>query len=89
MAMAIASATAPAPAAERTAGLADPEDAFVRYAARLSQQDHSAGTEFGVFVLPPGVDDAHVMRGSTLASPPADCASGPPRSDRTRRGDHG
>jgi hypothetical protein len=35
--MAIAKATAPAPAAERAAGLADPEDAFLRYAARLSQ----------------------------------------------------
>jgi hypothetical protein len=34
--MAIAKATAPAPAAERAAGLADPEDAFLRYAARCS-----------------------------------------------------
>ncbi len=32
-------------------------------------QDHSAGIEFGAFVLPPGADDAHVMRGSTLAEP--------------------
>jgi len=30
-------------------------------------QDHSAGTEFGVLVPPPGADDSHVVHGSTLA----------------------
>jgi 3-oxosteroid 1-dehydrogenase len=30
-------------------------------------QDHSAGTEFGVLVPPPGADDSHVIHGSTLA----------------------
>jgi 3-oxosteroid 1-dehydrogenase len=31
-------------------------------------QDHSAGDEYGRFIVPPGVDDAHVIKGATLAA---------------------
>jgi hypothetical protein len=31
-------------------------------------QDHSAGDEYGRFIVPPGTDDAHVIRGATLAA---------------------
>jgi len=30
-------------------------------------QDHSASDEYGRFIVPPGKDDAHVIRGATLA----------------------
>jgi 3-oxosteroid 1-dehydrogenase len=30
-------------------------------------QDHCAGHEYGRFIVPPGTDDAHVIRGATLA----------------------
>ncbi|MEQ8345445.1 MAG: FAD-dependent oxidoreductase [Sneathiellaceae bacterium] len=29
-------------------------------------QDHSAGDEYGRFIVPPGTDDAHVIKGKTL-----------------------
>jgi 3-oxosteroid 1-dehydrogenase len=31
-------------------------------------QDHSAGDEYGRFIVPPGTDDAHVIKGATLAA---------------------
>ena len=31
-------------------------------------QDHSASDEYGRFIVPPGVDDAHVIKGATLAA---------------------
>jgi 3-oxosteroid 1-dehydrogenase len=31
-------------------------------------QDHSASDEYGRFIVPPGKDDAHVIRGDTLAA---------------------
>ena len=31
-------------------------------------QDHSAGDEYGRFIVPPGKDDAHVIKGATLAA---------------------
>jgi 3-oxosteroid 1-dehydrogenase len=29
-------------------------------------QDHSASTEYGRLIVPPGTDDSHVIRGETL-----------------------
>ena len=31
-------------------------------------QDHSASDEYGRFIVPPGKDDAHVIKGDTLAA---------------------
>ena len=31
-------------------------------------QDHSAGDEYGRFIVPPGTDDKHVIKGATLAA---------------------
>ena len=31
-------------------------------------QDHSASDEYGRFIVPPGKDDAHVIKGATLAA---------------------
>ena len=31
-------------------------------------QDHSAGDEYGRFIVPPGTDEAHVIKGATLAA---------------------
>ena len=31
-------------------------------------QDHCAGDEYGRFIVPPGTDDAHVIKGATLAA---------------------
>jgi hypothetical protein len=31
-------------------------------------QDHSASDEYGRFIVPPGTDDAHVIKGATLAA---------------------
>jgi 3-oxosteroid 1-dehydrogenase len=31
-------------------------------------QDHSAGDEYGRFIVPPGTDDKHVIKGQTLAA---------------------
>ena len=31
-------------------------------------QDHSASDEYGRFIVPPGKDDAHVIKGATIAA---------------------
>ena len=31
-------------------------------------QDHCASDEYGRFIVPPGVDDAHVIKGETLGA---------------------
>jgi len=52
----------------RELGLVDGKADFLRYVTRLScpqSQDHSASSEYGRLIVPPGTDAAHVIRGET------------------------